>query len=232
MRAKRGFNELQECVWNTTLGILPFQAEQPVQAIRLSDMVSEQAQHRNWLRDASAWPHPTLAFCHSFWGNPPGPVLGFSPALRSSQGAAQESSCLFSTCPDFSQCVRQLKSAPSPAKPLCRGEEMFEECLSEDSHVWLRQDNPGLYAIHFWLPAFSSKHFSSLSYHTPIHPRIPTPCLSWHGWLLAPSSTGLELGWQFPWGVKLPLQGLMASATPQWIWLMCNPNSPFPPSAV
>lgn len=156
---------------------MPFQAEQPVQAIRLSDVVSEQARHRNWPRDASAWPHPTAAFCLSFWGNPPDPVLGFRPALGSSQGAAQEGSCLFSTCPDFRQCVHRLRSAPPPAKCLSRAEEMFEQCLSEESHMWTGQDNPGLYAICWWLAAFSSKHFSSLSFTTPIHPRIPTPSL-------------------------------------------------------
>lgn len=200
-----------------------------VQAIRLSDVVSEQARHRNWPRDASAWPHPTAAFCLSFWGNPPDPVLGFRPALGSSQGAAQEGSCLLSTCPDFRQRVHRLSSAPPPAKCLSRGEEMFEQCLSEDSHVWTGQDNPGLYAICWWLAAFSSKHFSSLSFTTPIHPRILTPFLRWCEWLLAAISTDLETGWQFPRGVRLPLQGLMASATPQWIWLMCNPSSTFPP---
>lgn len=99
-------------------------------------------------RDAAARPHPAAAFCCSFWGSPPDPVPGFRPALRSSQGAAQEGSCLFSTCPDFRQCVHQLRSAPSPAKCLCREEEMFVECLSEDPHMWLGQDNPGLYAVH------------------------------------------------------------------------------------
>lgn len=148
---------------------MPFQAEQPVQAIRLSDVVSEQAEHRNGPRDASAWPHPSAAaFCLSFRGNPPDPVLGFRSSLRSSQGASQEGSYLFSTCPDFGQCVHWLRPAPSPAKCLCRGEEMFVECLSEDSHVWRGQDNPGLYAIHCWLAAFSSKYFPSAFPHT--HP--------------------------------------------------------------
>lgn len=93
--------------------------------------------------------------------------------------------------------------------------------------AWARQPWP---LCHSLLACCLLLQVFSLCFST--HPSIlEFPLPRWVGVSnsLPPAALGLELGWQFPWGVRLPLQGLMASATPQWIWLICNPKSTFPP---
>lgn len=153
-KSKGGFNELQEYVWNITLGIRRFEAKQPVQANTLSDVV--------WAGTAQKPAEWCISMAWLPWH--PLPVLVRDPSRSSSsaqtgtKGQPRNSSeglfYLFNTCPDFRECVHWLKLVTSPASCFPRGKNLWEasvRCISSATgisqfllDVWFVCGTPGL----------------------------------------------------------------------------------------